>query len=159
MGIVFFESLLIVLFPLETLKENELLEPTEELCVVSEEIRTLDVRQSIDQLLRSLRLKCESLNKLPFNAFFEIEPITTDNTRVEGFDNLDAPPNGIEVSFNNGTKSEKSFKSNDQLLSMRISGQNDSKVGEDKKSTEWIEFQIHVILAQHRKVSIQLVSS
>ena len=57
---------------LNRLKANELLEPTEELCVVSEEIRTLDVRQSIDQLLRSLRLKCETLNKLTFKALFEI---------------------------------------------------------------------------------------
>ena len=108
------------------LKENELLEPTEELCVVSEEIRTLDVRQSIDQLLRSLRLKCESLNKLTFNAFFQIHPITTDNNRVDG----------IEVSYNNGTI----VRTDDQLILMRISGQNE--VSEDMKLKAYIKSEI-----------------
>ena len=68
-----------------------------------------------------------------FCNHFAIQPITTDKTQVEGFDDLDFPPDKIDVSFESGTKAETIVRSNDQLISMRISGQNDSNLGEDKK--------------------------
>ena len=54
----------------------------------NEEIKTLDVRESIEQLLRSLEMKCQSLRRLPKNALLKIVPKTTDGEWVHGFEKL-----------------------------------------------------------------------
>ena len=70
------------------MKESDSTEETEELCVLGEEIKTLDVRESIEQLLRSLEMKCQSLRRLPKNALLKIVPKTTDGEWVDGFEKL-----------------------------------------------------------------------
>ena len=59
--------------------KNNVQDETEEFSVVHEVIQTLDVRLMIDQLLRSLRLKCNGLNKLPKNTFYWITVYTYDH--------------------------------------------------------------------------------
>ena len=78
----------------------------------------------IDQLLRSLRLKCKGLNKLRFETL-KITLCLSDYSIVEGFEHL------IDENFD--------FESDSELLSLSICGQNDTKVGENKKLKPYIK--------------------
>ena len=113
-------------------------EETEELFVVNEVIQTFDVRQMIDQLLRSLRLKCKGLNKLGCNTF-KIRLYLFDEGTVEGFEHVFDPPtlghNEEQVDSKNHTNDSR----NDKLFSLSICGADDNKVTDNKKLKAYIK--------------------
>ena len=132
------------------MKENDNRNAVEELCVLADEIRTLDVKQSIEQLLRSLRLKCQSLPKLPNETYFEMTYVTNDNSQVEGFDNPDTPPTGVKPfresnkstmteAGTSGLHSDTDVEDTDEVLSMSMSGQDDLNLPDDKKLKAFIK--------------------
>ena len=100
-------------------------------------IQTFDVRQMIEQLLRSLRLKCKGLKKLPFNSLFKVQIFLFDEGIVEGFEHLVDEDSEEESDSDNETKDSDS--SDDELLSLWICGQNDNKVTDDKKLKAYIK--------------------
>ena len=147
-------------FTFRDMKENNNRNRGEELCVLGEDIRTLDVKQSIDQLLRSLRLKCESLDRLADDTFFEMTYFTYDNSYVEGFGNQYIPPNfrpftesnkrvskGAEAGTS-GTQSDCHScsdcdnKNTHEILSMSMSGQDNLCLSDDKKLRAFIKTEV-----------------
>ena len=87
-------------------------------------------------MLRSLRLKCIGLNKLPLNTFYFIQFFLTDNGIVEGYEHLfdDIDEEVDSENETNGTDS-----SDKELLSLSICGQNDTKMADDKKLKAYIK--------------------
>ena len=97
-------------------------------------IQTIDVRQMIEQLLRSLRLKSNGLNKCPFKMC-QIELFTSDNTIFEGVENFSNFPKEVdlEIYINNSDCSDG------ELLSLSICGEDNTKVADDKKLKAYIK--------------------
>ena len=100
------------------MKEREE-EQTEELAVLSEEIRVLDIRQSIDQLLRSLEFKCKDMKRLPEDTYLDIE--SSDGRQLEISSGSDGMPGYLRSC------------GGDEVLAIDISGQNDSSLTEEEK--------------------------
>ena len=97
-------------------------------------IQTFDVRQMIDQLLRSLRLKCKGLPKLRWNAL-KIQLYLFDEGIVDGFEHLFDPPTFGDIEKEVLSKKDKnvSDSSDEELLSLSICGEDETKVADDKK--------------------------
>lgn len=129
------------------MKENDEPRDAEDVCVIGQELKILDVKYSLNQLLTALRLKCEGLPKLPNSSYLEMKPITSDNRPVEGFENLDSLPTGIEPyseeSSSLSTPSTSTSTSNSgrpyEVLSMSIWGQNEINQSDDNKVRPFIQ--------------------